>query len=302
VKKKEVTCVNDKQAESFPLHTASFERSHNTGKARCEPAWHWRPQQPLQDYDLWYAVAGKGTMVINGVSFPIRKGSCFLIRPGDTTEATQDPDDRLTVIFIHFDITNSASGRPFDASLLPERYTLVSDTLFIEMLLNRLLQIEYPGGSWQDIEYNLMMKQILLQLYRLQQEEHTSSAGKQKQAVARVIGYIREDPGRRMSHREIADHVQLSAEYLGILFKKYTGTSIKQYITDVRLERAMHLLMETPMNVSQVAEALGYANVYLFSKQFKERYGAPPSKYKWNTEPSRAHGRNNGISSSDGDN
>ncbi|TDF93769.1 helix-turn-helix transcriptional regulator [Paenibacillus piri] len=278
-------------AEPFPLLTARFERSPNAGKARCEPAWHWRPHQPLRDYDLWYAVAGKGMMNINGTAYPIRKGSCFLIRPGDRPEATQDPHDRLTVIFIHFTMTDSGTGQLFDGSLLPDRHTRVGDTLFIETMLNRLLQITKPESSWDDVEYRLAMMQILLHLYRWQREEHASSADKQKQVIARVIGYIREHPGRRIAHREIAAHVQLSAEYVSTLFKKHTGTSIKQYMTDVRLERALHLLMETTMNVSQVAEALGYANVYLFSKQFKERYGAPPSKYKWGSEPSRAHGR-----------
>jgi AraC-like DNA-binding protein len=275
----------------FPLLNVNFERSGNAGKARCEPGWHWRPHQPLHDYDLWYAVSGKGTMKINGESFPIRKSSCFLVRPGDIPDAVQDPDDRLTVIFIHFGITQDGSTKLFDSSVLPERHTVVGDALFMEMLLNRMLQISYPDGLWQGTEYNLLMKQILLHLYRWQHEAKSSSASKHKQVIARVIGYIREDIGRRMSHQEIADHVQLSAEYLSSLFKKYTGTSIKQYMTAVRLERALHLLMETPMNVSQVAEALGYDNIYFFSKQFKDYYGAPPSHYKWNTEPSRAHGR-----------
>jgi AraC-like DNA-binding protein len=277
--------------EAFPLLDANFGQSGNAGKARCEPGWQWRPQQPLQDYDLWYAVSGKGTMEIQGESYPIYKGCCFLVRPGDLPNAVQDPDDRLTVIFNHFTISHPISNEPFDPSMLPERQTIVSDPLFMEILLNRMLQINESGGMWQQTEYNLLMKQIMLHLYRWQHEAKSSSTSKHKQVIARVIGYIREDAGRRMSHQEIADHVQLSAEYLSSLFKKYTGTSIKQYITVVRLERALHLLMETPMNVSQVAEALGYDNIYFFSKQFKDYYGAPPSHYKWSTEPSRAHGR-----------
>ncbi|NHN31041.1 AraC family transcriptional regulator [Paenibacillus agricola] len=285
--------------EEFPLLHVSFQRSGNAGKARCEPGWHWRPHKPLHDYDLWYAVSGKGTMTINGESFPIHKGSCFLIRPGDVTDAVQDQEDRLTVIFVHFDIFHPITNpvTPLDNSMrldprvLPERHTVVGDPLFMEILLNRLLQISEPEHLWQETENNLLMKQILLHLYRWQHEAQSSSASKHKQVIARVISYIREDISRRISHQEIANHVQLSAEYLSSLFKKYTGTSIKQYMTAVRLERALHLLMETPMNVSQVAEALGYDNIYFFSKQFKDYYGAPPSHYKWNTEPSSAHGQ-----------
>lgn len=273
-----------------PLLSCSLARSRNAGKARCEPAWHWRPQQPLNDYDLWYVVAGKGTMRVDGNSYPVRKGSCFLLRPGDKPEAVQDPEDRLTVIFIHFDMTDGATGLRLPDDALPGRHTLVTDTLFSEMLLNRLLQTLYEEGPWPDAEFALAMKQLLLHLFRKQQEGQSYAASKQKQTIARVVGYIREDAGRRLTREELAEHVQLSAEYLSLLFKQYTGTSIKTYMTDVRLERALHLLMETTMNVSQVAESLGYANVYLFSKQFKMRYGAPPSAYKWGSEPAKAHG------------
>lgn len=275
--------------EPLFLTNARFEIVKNAGKARCEPGWRWRPQ-PLNDYDLWYVVSGKGQMSLDGKEYLIGRGDCFLVRPGDEPFAIQDAEDRLTVVFIHLKVTDIHTGQTYDPQLLPKRHTVVADMLWFDIQLNRLLQCVRQEGSWQEAEYDLVMKQVMLNLLRWQHEGGTvNTDSRHKQVVAHILAYIREDTSRRPEMSELANLVNLSPEYLNSIVKKYTGTSIKQWITIARLERALHLLMETPMNVSEVAESLGYANLYLFSRQFKERYGEPPSHFKGKTELSRAH-------------
>jgi transcriptional regulator GlxA family with amidase domain len=112
-----------------------------------------------------------------------------------------------------------------------------------------------------------------------------------RQAVARISVYLREKCAERITVNEAAAAVGLSAAYASLLFKKTTGMSLKAYMTKVRMERAMHLLTETTMNVSQIADALGYTSVYLFSRQFSRHFDSPPSHYRQRAIPTKPTGR-----------
>jgi AraC-like DNA-binding protein len=275
-----------------PVSGIRFHSGSHFGKARCEIGWNWHPQ-PLADYDLWYAVSGRGEMRLDGAVYPVRKGACFLVRPGDQPQAEQDPEDRLTVIFVHFriDVPGGDPGRL--SRLLVPRCTMLDDPYPMEQLLNRMLETLDRREQWAEEEFDCIMKQVFLHLHRQNSRDGNRStvALKQRRTVSRMIALIREQGGRRIAHEELAAQVGLSPQYASRLFKQCTGVSLKEFLTQVRLERAMHLLSETTMNVSQVAEALGYASVYLFSKQFKHKFGDPPSRFQMSALPPKPHGK-----------
>lgn len=271
------------------LDQMKFVVGDRVGKARCEPGWNWEPG-PLDDFDLWYAASGTGEMIINEVKYPISKGTCFLVRPGDIPKATQNLDDRLLVIFIHFNLVSNHCDSNYLIEF-PPCHTKLTDPFYVEGLLNRILEIQELQDEWRDMECDSLMKQLCIQLYRSQHDilQAGEVSQKQKQLIRRVTEHIRQEIGKRIEHQQLADMVQLSPQYLSKLFKKCIGISMKEYITQERTKRAMYLLSETSMNVSQVAEALGYANVYLFSKQFKQHFGEPPSRFLMKSVASKPH-------------
>ncbi|MDR6549094.1 AraC family transcriptional regulator [Paenibacillus qinlingensis] len=264
---------------------------NNSGKALCEIGWNWRTA-PLEDYDLWCALAGKGTMRINGIAYPIQKGACFLVHPGDQPEADQDPENRLTVVFIHFTVEQEAA--PYKDELLPERVIYLEEVYELEQLLNQVLETKFKKDEWTAQEFDCLMKQMLMKLYRSRKQAQglpTSSVSKkQRQVVSQVMRRIQEDNGRSRPYEELAQLVGLTPGYLSKLFKQVTGISVKEYITHIRLQRAQYLLSQTSMNVSQVSETLGYSSIFLFSKQFKQHYGLPPSHFKFDGVQPRSHG------------
>lgn len=278
------------------LASGKLVSSHNSGKAKCEREWNWRVAS-MKDYDLWYVAAGTGEIEINSKKYPIEAGSCFFIRPGDQIYAEQHPDDRLTVLYIHFCMEpDPISPDPFACwpSLVK-----IQDSHWFETLLNRLLTLDdetnegrlqhadnVSGG--EEAEFEAVLRTTLCVLAReafeLSHKQHTPMT------IRRMIRFIRESATSPPSHAELARMAGWSERYLNTQFKRYTGMSIKTFIAKSRIERACRLLEESTLSIGQIADALGYGDIYFFSKQFKKFTGVPPSRYRHDTVGSLSYG------------
>ncbi|MBN1670979.1 MAG: AraC family transcriptional regulator [Kiritimatiellae bacterium] len=71
--------------------------------------------------------------------------------------------------------------------------------------------------------------------------------------------------------------LSLSPSHVAALFGKTYGTTPVAYRKQIRLRRARALLVSSPMNVEDVALAVGFSDPLYFSRVFRARYGAAPS-------------------------
>jgi len=69
-------------------------------------------------------------------------------------------------------------------------------------------------------------------------------------------------------------------EKLNQLFRTHTGMTVFAYIREARIQRGMHLLRDTDMDVQDIALLLGFANAGNFATAFRERMGTTPSSYR----------------------
>jgi len=92
--------------------------------------------------------------------------------------------------------------------------------------------------------------------------------------------YIRRNFAQPLSLSQLAGLSHLSASYLSSVFKKETGASISDFITDCRIARAKELLNSTLEPIASVSEAVGYQDEKYFSRVFSRRVGVRPSEYR----------------------
>ena len=82
--------------------------------------------------------------------------------------------------------------------------------------------------------------------------------------------------GDPISPATLAAEVGLSTRQLERLFRRYLNRSPKRYYMELRLGRARNLLMQTDMNVINVALACGFTSPSHFSKCYRAQYGTTP--------------------------
>lgn len=69
-------------------------------------------------------------------------------------------------------------------------------------------------------------------------------------------------------------------EYLCQVFKKYAGIPMVQYIQQLRVQRAKHLLLHTDKSIQEIAMEVGYSDPFYFSRLFKKVEGVAPQHYR----------------------
>ena len=78
----------------------------------------------------------------------------------------------------------------------------------------------------------------------------------------------------------LARQVQISVSKLSRGFSMMYGISVHAYVIEQRLERAAGLLLESNMNIGQIAVLVGYTKPSNFSAAFKKKYGVMPKDYR----------------------
>lgn len=127
------------------------------------------------------------------------------------------------------------------------------------------------------LEYRHLQTESLLQYPA--SSEIASSDNKEANIAKSVIEMIRSsysDP--RLDLPYIAEKIGYTQNYISSIFKRNTGLTVVQYITQCRMNAANILLTVQHMPVNQVYSEVGYSNPFYFSKRFKQYFGYSPSE------------------------
>ena len=97
--------------------------------------------------------------------------------------------------------------------------------------------------------------------------------------IQQIVDYVNTEYKNPLSIKTISYSFNISAAYLGKLFKQETGESFSRYLNNLRIDRAKALLLETNIKANKIALKVGYSDSNYFYNIFKKYTGMYPSEY-----------------------
>jgi AraC-like DNA-binding protein len=98
--------------------------------------------------------------------------------------------------------------------------------------------------------------------------------------IGPALSAIHRDPGHDWTVEELARACHLSRSAFAARFVARVGKPPATYLAHVRLDAATHLLRDTELPVTLIAQSVGYISEAAFSRAFKTRYGTPPARWR----------------------
>ena len=149
---------------------------------------------------------------------------------------------------------------------------------------------DYLEKPFEDEELEAILK-TLSERIREEHQEERKLKGKEDDKIPLpekvdnyqvncVLRFLSENYMNQISLSDAAAEVNLTGNHLSTLFKEATGLGYLQYLQALRINKALELMREKDLNISQIALRTGFSDPGYFARIFKTFTGKSPKNYR----------------------
>ena len=165
-----------------------------------------------------------------------------------------------------------------------------SDLTYTEPISVSVKNSEKILRAFKELEYKRNLKQPMMEIESIkdtyyillslaQSESKPYLPSEKQQKIAPAVEYISQHYTENLNNDALADLTGLSTVYFRKIFTHLMRVSPMVYARQLRIEKAKEMLKSDYGTLSDVAQSLGYPNLYDFSRDFKKHTGVSPSQY-----------------------
>ena len=271
----------DKECSFWPVRT---------GISTAKPGYSVGPKR-IECYSMHFVREGSVELFFEGERRVLLAGDAFCLFPERTyTYRRWSKETALAMQWLAID--GPAASR------MLRRAGFRADTPYVEGIsttavqdnLMQIMKLMRGDGRTAAITQSLELQSELYRLFSLlirgeQDRDDPAGSG----WLDKSLEYIELHSAEGISVQDVAAYAGVNRTYFSTYFAKHVGISPIEYLTQVRMDKAISLLQQSTATITEIAYSLGYPNLFAFTRAFKNYTSMSPTAYrdKW-TEVNRS--------------
>lgn len=191
----------------------------------------------------------------------VTPGECVVVKAQQEHLFTADSEARFVVADMLQLPTNVSSSQSIVFSI---NTSLISYLRFVENQLEHKINAPLESAMFETF-FLLLSEQPLLP--------------KLDSRIGAAMAFIEQNIGEPLQIKHLAEVAFLSETQFKKLFKQQTNSTVMQYVSRVRMEKAQALLLHTDYPLQIIGEKVGYKDLSAFSRKFSQYFGFSPTKF-----------------------
>ena len=226
-----------------------------------------------QDYHIVALIlGGKAQYRANKKSFSVQKGDILFFREGNHYNAKVVSSESWEHIVVAFRTSGSMDDFP------PDGVVRVSHGNRMEELFRQAYHVWSECGVGYKIQTKAIIHQVLHALI-LEENSRLFGSNTALRALKAAADYVEQNYREKITVETLAEISGYSPSHFSRVFSKVYDLSPIQYVNQIRIMHAKNLLRTGQYTIAQIAQECGFANVYYFSRCFKQITGTTPAKW-----------------------
>lgn len=229
-------------------------------------------QKHRHDSGMVLVLGGKATYYRDKQeSMVVEKDHIFFLQQASKYKRVADPGQPFEFILISYTMSDKDTSLPFSEVNVP------GSPQYYRTAFQEILDVWSRKRLGYKLRCNAIMHDICYHLANDVVGQNLNDRALIKLHPA--IEYMEKLYRSHVTIEELAARVDLSVSYFHRLFRETYGVSPLQYLISIRVDLAKDLIRSGLYSIGEIAEKVGFDDIYYFSRLFKKATGLSPTDY-----------------------
>lgn len=231
------------------------------------------PPHAHEGVELTFILGGESNVYIDGIKHVLKQGDVLVNFP-NAVHWHDDYSKNLNCFIILFPVSTLPQLKKVFLTKKPS-FPIIKN--IDNNIINLIVNINtYQGELKNEVNQGLLLTAVSMLLDKLELTDKPVLDNK----VNEIFNFCDENYNKNLTIEEVAKHLYISKAYVSYIFSKILKINFRTYINSIRLGKAIKMLTETNLSITEIAFESGFESIRTFNRVFKNEMKVTPLQYK----------------------